>query len=45
VHEDKRDDCEPKLVFPDAANRIAEVRSEVGGPQAGDDLGAAPICD
>ncbi len=36
VHEDKLDDCVPQLVFPDAANRIAEVRHAPAGPQAGD---------
>jgi aspartate 1-decarboxylase len=37
VHEDKLDECVPKLVFPDAHNRIQEVRSEIAGPQAGVD--------
>ena len=36
VHEDKLDDCEPRLVFPDARNRIVETRSVPAGPQAGD---------
>lgn len=36
VHEDKLDEVIPKLVFPDAANRIVETRSEPAGPQAGD---------
>lgn len=36
VHEDKLDACAPRLVFPDAHNRILEVRSEPAGPQAGD---------
>ncbi|MBQ0922288.1 aspartate 1-decarboxylase, partial [Hydrogenophaga aromaticivorans] len=36
VHEDKLDEAVPKLVFPDAANRIVETRSEPAGPQAGD---------
>lgn len=35
VHEDRLDECQPKLVFPDAHNRIVEVRSEPAGPQAG----------
>lgn len=36
VHQDQLDGVVPKLVFPDADNRIREVRSEVAGPQAGD---------
>jgi aspartate 1-decarboxylase len=36
VAEHELDACEPKLVFPDAHNRIVEVRSELAGPQAGD---------
>ena len=36
VHEDKLDEAVPQLVFPDAANRIVEIRSEPAGPQAGD---------
>ncbi|MBS3911431.1 MAG: aspartate 1-decarboxylase [Hydrogenophaga sp.] len=36
VHEDQLDEAVPKLVFPDAANRIVETRSEPAGPQAGD---------
>lgn len=36
VHEDQLDEASPKLVFPDADNRIREVRSVVAGPQAGD---------
>lgn len=39
VAEDRLDACVPKLVFPDAANRIVEVRSAVGGPQAGQPSG------
>lgn len=36
VHEDKLDEATPRLVFPDAANRIVATRSEPAGPQAGD---------
>jgi aspartate 1-decarboxylase len=36
VAEHELDACQPKLVFPDAHNRIVEVRSELAGPQAGD---------
>jgi aspartate 1-decarboxylase len=36
VAEDQLDTCVPKLVFPDAHNRIREVRSVPAGPQAGD---------
>lgn len=36
VHQHKLDEAVPKLVFPDAANRIVETRSEPAGPQAGD---------
>lgn len=36
VAEDQLDRCVPQLVFPDEANRVREVRHEVGGPQAGD---------
>jgi len=32
VHEDKLDEAVPKLVFPDAANRIVETRSVPAGP-------------
>lgn len=42
VHEDRLDEVIPKLVFPDAANRIVETRSEPAGPQAGD-LPVLPI--
>jgi aspartate 1-decarboxylase len=45
VHEDKLDEAVPRLVFPDARNRIVETRSVPAGPQAGDPdivpLGAA----
>lgn len=40
VHEDKLDEAVPKLVFPDVDNRVREVRSTVGGPQAGDPISA-----
>lgn len=36
VAESELDSCQPRLVFPDAHNRIVEVRSELAGPQAGD---------
>lgn len=35
VHDDKVDEHVPTLVFVDGANRIAEVRHQPAGPQAG----------
>ncbi len=44
VAEAELDACVPQLVFPDEANRIREVRHEVGGPQAGDlPLATGPV--
>lgn len=36
MHEDWIDEAVPKPVFPDAANRIVDIRSASAGPQAGD---------
>lgn len=43
VPEDRVADCVPLLVFPDAANRRVEVRSEPAGPQAGDPDPVLPL--
>lgn len=43
VADDQVDGWAPRLVFPDAQNRIRELRSEPAGPRAGDPVGDRPI--
>jgi len=42
VHEDQVAAHAPKLVFPDAENRVHEIRSQPAGPRAGEPV-SAPI--